>query len=318
MRSRNAAFGIGGAVVGALAMIVFAAGPLDPPAGPVESTHKTLTQVEPRIPIGQADVPFEIISTGSYYLTEDLLTTGNIDAIITINAENVSIDLNGYTINCFSELGAATAGITAPFGEGHTIRNGAIMTAIDYGINASLAAQVLVENIRVAGIISGAGAGIRTGSDSVVRNCRSTDNGALGFWIGQAGVVDGCTASGNDVRGFDLAFGCVLRDSTMRGNGEGVNAQPGCLIENCVARNNSGHGIFCEDGTTVRGCSSSINDDRGIHVGDGSLVANCSAFDNDTGIFASNSLVIGCTALFNDTTEISAPLGTEIDNHTGP
>ena len=59
----------------ALALIFTAtfslAGPLDPPAGPVTSTYKTLNEVEPRTPInvvntpGDADSLFKITAPGS-------------------------------------------------------------------------------------------------------------------------------------------------------------------------------------------------------------------------------------------------------------
>ena len=40
--------------------------------GPAGPTMKTLDEVEPRIPISQADIPLTISSSGSYYLTEDI------------------------------------------------------------------------------------------------------------------------------------------------------------------------------------------------------------------------------------------------------
>ncbi|HZW06443.1 MAG TPA: hypothetical protein VFF65_04910, partial [Phycisphaerales bacterium] len=51
-----------------------AAGPIDPPAGPVAPTGRTLAEVEPRTPIGpvttpgDADAVFKITQPGSYYL----------------------------------------------------------------------------------------------------------------------------------------------------------------------------------------------------------------------------------------------------------
>ena len=59
------------AVGGAIAALALA-GPLNPPAGPVTSTYKTLTEVEPRIAInltntpGDANSVFKITQRGSY------------------------------------------------------------------------------------------------------------------------------------------------------------------------------------------------------------------------------------------------------------
>ena len=84
------------------------AGPLNPPAGPVTSTYKTLTEVEPRIAINATNTPgdaigdpspslFKITQPGSYYLT------GNITGVedthgIEIVASGVTLDLNGFDL----------------------------------------------------------------------------------------------------------------------------------------------------------------------------------------------------------------------------
>ncbi|HRJ49802.1 MAG TPA: hypothetical protein PKU91_04680, partial [Phycisphaerales bacterium] len=89
-----------GTVIGAMAV---SAGPLDPPAGPVAGTYKTLTEVEPRIAINAVNTPgganslFRITQPGSYYLT------GNITGVIgkhgiEIAASGVTIDLMGFDL----------------------------------------------------------------------------------------------------------------------------------------------------------------------------------------------------------------------------
>src|ERR1035437_5568765 len=72
---------------------VFAQGSLTPPGAPAP-TMKTLAQIEPRTPISSA--PFTITTPGSYYLTTNLTITSG-DAI-TIGANGVTLDLNGFTI----------------------------------------------------------------------------------------------------------------------------------------------------------------------------------------------------------------------------
>src|SRR5262245_8811913 len=71
-----------------------AQGALTPPGAP-GPTMKSLDQIEARTPISSA--PFIITQPGSYYLTTNV-TVSSGDAI-TINANNVSLDLNGFTIS---------------------------------------------------------------------------------------------------------------------------------------------------------------------------------------------------------------------------
>jgi len=80
----------------------FAQGPLTPQGVPTPSM-KSLDQIEARTPISSA--PFTISVSGSYYLTKNLsVSSGN---AISITANGVTLDLNGFTI---SSTAASAAG----------------------------------------------------------------------------------------------------------------------------------------------------------------------------------------------------------------
>ena len=81
----------------AISPMAKAAGSLEPnaPPGPV---MKSLDEVEPRIPIKASDLPLTITQRGSYYLTQDVNFTDTAHHAITVECNDVTIDLKGYTI----------------------------------------------------------------------------------------------------------------------------------------------------------------------------------------------------------------------------
>lgn len=126
------------------------AGPIAPPAGPVSSTYKTLDEVEPRTPIDTLGTT--ITMPGSYYLTDSLEAAFCGAAGITINADNVTIDLNGNTI--YHNFACALAGIQI-IGGAHsniTIKNGAIR-GFDLGIDAAVTTDCTFENLLIEGSV---------------------------------------------------------------------------------------------------------------------------------------------------------------------
>ena len=81
-------------VIGLSANYAAAQGSLTPPGNPAP-TMKTLDQVEARTPISA--LPFTINDPGSYYLTADL-TGSNAEHGISIDSDDVTLDLNGFTL----------------------------------------------------------------------------------------------------------------------------------------------------------------------------------------------------------------------------
>jgi hypothetical protein len=113
--------------------------------------------------------PVLILTSGSYRLTSNLLVPESKDGI-SIDARNVSVDLNGFEIrgpatctegppvNC---TGSSNSGVYAE-AEGVSVRNGSIM-GIGYCVNAG--AQADVTGLRVAQCSE---IGIKVGRGSVV------------------------------------------------------------------------------------------------------------------------------------------------------
>ncbi|MCC6383335.1 MAG: right-handed parallel beta-helix repeat-containing protein [Dehalococcoidia bacterium] len=238
------------------------AGPLDPPAGPISSTYKTLTEVEPRIAItatntpGDADSLFRITQPGSYYLT------GNVQGVagrhgIEIAARNVSIDLMGFGV---------------------------------LGVPGSL------DGVRTDGALDSIS--VRNGS---VSNWGGDGVDLVSAGPGTGAVVEGVQSSGNASNGIAVALGAVIRACTAAGNGQdGIRASSNAAIEACSARGNGGVGILADNASTVARCTATLNA-TGIIALSSTVVSECSSDSNTFhGIYADvNVSILGCNAASN-------------------
>lgn len=279
MNSRSLiATGLVCAAAQALSVTLAKAGPLDPPAGPIAPTHKTLTEVEPRIAVsadntpGDADSVFKISQSGSYYLLGDVVGE-RLKHGIEITAPNVTLDLNGFTLQ--GVVGSFSGVVVNAPTQSVRIFNGA---ARDWGLDGltlSNADRAEVRNVTAAG--NGL-AGIRVGDGAVVENCLAKDNAAEGLVAGSGSTITRCTASFNSGDGFAAGQHCVLTGCTAFGNlSNGFNVSDYASIERCAANSNTDLGVLTGVGSTVLGSTASANGAGGVKTGDSSTVKDNSA-----------------------------------------
>ncbi len=282
------------------------AGPLAPPAGPVGSTGKTLTEVEPRVAMSQATTPgdadsvMKITASGSYYLTQNI-TVPSGDSGILITASNVTLDLNGFRI--IGQIGSLNGVRVTGDRAGVQIRNGTIANTGGFGIDMTSGGTCIGAIIESVTVTNGAGGGFDTGSSSIVRNCTATNNVGNGFFIGTSSVISGCTASGNDAGGFIVGNNSRLVDCSADGNGvlgyllgsavsvtgctAATNAGAGFASSangvnmiGCTARGNTGNGFDLQNKARVDGCTASSNGDDGIRVAADCMVTDSHSSEN--------------------------------------
>ena len=268
-----------GVVTGA----VLYAGPLDPPAGPVASSYKTLNEVEPRIAInavntpGDADSVFRITAAGSYYLT------GNVTGIagrhgIEIAASNVSIDLMGFSV-----LGVAGAldGISNVVAavDNITICNGTVSGWPGDGIQLNSGTN---HAVRAVNARSNVGSGIIVDENSIVESCAASANSLDGIIVnGLNGVVRACTATGNLAQGIQLANSGSISDCSSHNNVTGFQTGIGATLVNCSARDNTADGFIVSSACVVSNCSAYSNTNDGFRASSTSTIfSNCTASFN--------------------------------------
>jgi hypothetical protein len=201
------------------------AGPLDPPAPPAS----TLPQVEPRIPIDH--LPFSISTPGSYFLTKDLTVGSFIDGI-TISASNVTLDLNGFTLD---GAGVGKTAILGPVSAPSTIHgvrvsNGIITGWIGYAVGLNFVTGADVGSISVHDEAGSFIVAIFLGPDSVLHDC-SVTRSQTGVITSNGDTVKGCTIASNQNSGMQVeGISWSVRDNMVEGNNTSNTAGDGGIM----------------------------------------------------------------------------------------
>ena len=193
-------------------------GPLSPPAGPVASTYKTIDETPLSKPVGarftpgDAEASFVIAAPGRYHLTENVFGGVGFDAI-SIEADGVILDLNGFSLQSF---GGSGDGVTD---NGTTrqrvqIRNGEIV-GFSTGIQLDSSFYCVVEGV-VARACSDDG--VRAGEQAIVRDSHAVSNTSTGLTTGDSSFLEANFAVGNGSGGILTGQGSIARGNVLRAN----------------------------------------------------------------------------------------------------
>jgi hypothetical protein len=146
-------------------------------------------------------LPYAISAPGFYYLGADLSTTGS---GITVNTNNVTIDLMGFSVTGNSSPGGI--GIDISGRSNVEIRNGTVRS-FGQGIYSVMTAK----NCRIINMraISNTGTGIKLlGDNHLVQNCHAANNNGYGIWMSGGGtVITGNVINGNGSNGLQCTAG---------------------------------------------------------------------------------------------------------------
>ena len=225
------------------------------------------------------ELPCEINEPGSYCLTQNLIHTDRYTNAIVVDANNVTIDLGGYSI-----IGPTTAynetcnGIYMDGRNNVEIRNGTITNFPNRGIFSDItdmndiASGHRIISVRVTSM--GAEGIVLWGLHHTIKNCTVTntqlelEEGYGGITCGSlSSVIDnvtsrhfitgiqtgtGCTVHNNTVA--ECSFGiipgdaCSINDNTIFFTFDGIliSERSGCLIKGNTLRENNGYGINIE------------------------------------------------------------------------
>jgi len=194
---------IGIAIVAMLANGALA-GPLDPPAAPGSTDGVR----EAGTPI--SSIPFTITQPGRYYLTRNLTAATGINAV-TIQANNVTLDLHGFTLQ--GPGGAGDGVLVSGSRSGIRIEDGTVVGWFN-GVDAQTATSMVA-----SGLI-------------VLANGFAENDGSYGFISGTDSILEDCLVRANKNTGVLLKEGSVIRRcSIVDHTGIGVLATADVLVE---------------------------------------------------------------------------------------
>lgn len=296
------------------------AGPLNPPAGPVTSTYKTLSEVEPRIAInaintpGDADSLFKITQPGSYYLT------GNVIGVvgkhgIEITAHGVTVDLGGFGLQ---GIAGTLDGVSATV----PLRNVAVINGVVWfwggdGVDLSNVISWRLADLMFADNI---GHGIRGGSSGALNNCTSVGNNGDGIALGGGSTATNCGVQFNTGNGISAVSGCTITNCSVVQSGiSGISAGNASIITSCTVVANQ-VGILCSSTCVIRGNSCVSNgtisaNGAGIRAsGSDNRIEgnNCTGAGRGVEVNGTGSIIIGNTCsgnTFNWTIAIGNSVG---------
>jgi hypothetical protein len=246
-----------------------AQGNLTPP-GPPGATMKSLSQIEPRVPI--SSLPCLISNSGAYYITTNLTGTAGTNGI-TVAANDVSLDLSGFAlIGVSGSLDGIRVGLTGS--DTYTniaVFNGTIRNWDQNGFNSAYSCyNARFERLQVA---YNKGGGLVGYLFCLFRDCQAITNSSSGL-TGYNSIFESCNTVGN--------------------SGDGIYASGGRVI-NCSSSYNAGAGVRAFNGGMATGCLCSQNARSGIAIGTDSAALGNTCVGNNT---SGNGVEAGILAFF--------------------
>jgi parallel beta-helix repeat protein len=261
---------------------------------------KTLDQVEARIPVDATHTPgdtgteFIISQPGSYYLTSNITGVAGKDGIL-INSSNVTLDLNGFTLdgaNGTGNTGVSIGGVVRV-----VVQNGTITHWKNAGLSGPIAVSLKIKNLLAENNGSGGqypGINVSSGGAEVT-DCVAKVNTGYGILTGSNAVVRGCVAQSNGQDGISAQGSATVVDCNSAANqGNGITVAGGA-VTGCSATVNSVGIKSTGAGTTITQCTVDSPVTVGIQIIDGCVIDRCSVTTAPIGIQAGNGCTItGC------------------------
>jgi len=196
--------------------------------------------------------PYTITEPGSYLLTGNLTVPDENTSAIEVRADDVTLDLNGFAIQCADSDGV-NCEPSPGSGEGVTV-------FFVIGENFDTGSNTVVRN----GTVRGMGfAGVKI-DFGLVEGIQALENGGPGIVMGE-GVIADCVARENAGTGIELEKGVAAANIAVLNGGDGIKVRNG-VARNNTSAGNDGDGIVSEGSALILGNNVTNNSGAGLNL----------------------------------------------------
>ncbi len=283
---------------------------------------------EGRIEISPFHIPYTITNSGSYLLTGNIRVTSTNQSAITVAANDVTLDLNGFVVEGPGTISVSGISQLSSY-RNLAVRNGTVKrwgSLMAAGIRAagqnSVVERVTAYSnsigiyggqgclIRFCSVFSNSYEGITVNEQAVVETCTAGGNTGWGIHAQQGGTINGCLSPFNG-GGIYVHKGGQIRECSALASllGNNIQAMAGSAIYGCIAMGATNSGIYAEGGDCVISyCFTLLNLNHGINADDHTLIENCVSLENhNAGIAVGDgNQVRHCTVYTNGQDGITA------------
>lgn len=167
--------------------------------------------------------PVTIDQSGSYVLTGDLSVPPSTTGIV-INADDVTLDLNGFGVLGSGGEFFSDGIVTSAQRENIEIHNGTVRDFVRHGIFSDSTSRVRVVQVRSSGNLVGSGIELQ-GDGNLVDGCTTANNGLSGIRVTDSSLVINSVAENNTGFGLTIGLASGYRSNVLTLN-NGGNANP--------------------------------------------------------------------------------------------
>jgi hypothetical protein len=220
-----------------------------------------------------AGFPVTLDQAGSYRLTGNVQANDPNATGISVTAigVQVTLDLNGFTLQCGGLLGCSAGtgdGIATSSTTSLAVSNGTVRGWGRHGLNLSAGSRV--DSIRA---LDNNGSGILVGDDCQVRNSYANANLMSGISTGNSCTVTANTTTGNTSNGIVTGDDATITGNTATANtASGIVGGDHSTIVGNTSNRNTADGIFGAIAVTVLDNTANDNGEDGLDVGFGSTL----------------------------------------------